>query len=57
MTRLHAITSLLQHGALTMREVVEITGWTYQQCRNAIRALQADGRVYSVRRGTYEVFK
>jgi len=31
MTRTHALKKLLEHGGLTRREIVEITGWNEKQ--------------------------
>lgn len=48
MPRTYAAARLLEHGPLTMREFVEVTGWPYRACRRTISWLQATGRIVSI---------
>jgi len=40
MTRTYALKRLLEHGELTSKEMLEITGWTYKQVWATIQRLQ-----------------
>lgn len=40
MTRTYALKRLLEHGELTSKEMLEITGWTYKQVWATIQSLQ-----------------
>lgn len=50
MSRRYALRRLLEHGGLTYREIVEITGWPQRSLDSALRklldngVLQASGR-------------
>jgi len=39
MTRTHALKRLLEHGGLTRKEIVEITGWTADKVRYTLSHL------------------
>ena len=39
MTRAHAMKELLNHGALTRKELLEITGWTPEKVRYTLSYL------------------
>lgn len=39
MTRTYAAKRLLEHGPLTLREFMEITGWQYESARTALDLL------------------
>jgi hypothetical protein len=53
MTRTYALCRLLEHGPLTWREVLEVTGWSYGVVKSAIwRAMQYGWIEPHVRRGT-----
>jgi predicted transcriptional regulator len=39
MTRTHALKRLLEHGGLTRKEIVEITGWTAKQVHYSLAYL------------------
>ncbi len=45
MTRSYAAKRLLEHGPLTFRELVTITGWTSSQVSRAIDALDKCGLI------------
>lgn len=45
MTRTYAIEKLLEHGPLTKRELVEVTGWTPYSVMKTMGWLQECGRV------------
>lgn len=45
MTRTYAAKRLFEHGPLSFREFVEITGWTVKQCYATINNLQAKRRL------------
>lgn len=45
MTRTYCLKRLLEHGALALREIVEITGWGYRVTWHAVERLQWDGIV------------
>lgn len=52
MTRPYALRRLLEHGPLTFREIVEITGWTWRIAWLAVeRLLQRDEIAPSTRPG------
>lgn len=51
MTRTHAAYQLLRHGPLNSDEFREITGWSYNACEAALRALRKRGLVRLARRG------
>ena len=48
MTRTYAARKLLEHGPLTLREFVEITGWRYTQARGVIGYLLGLGELNHV---------
>jgi hypothetical protein len=48
MTKSHAIRMLLEHGPLTMREIITITGWPAKQTRRAVYSLSEYGQVILV---------
>ena len=48
MTRTHAIEQLLAHGALTMAEIITITGWPVRAARQTVSYLSECGRIRSV---------
>jgi len=45
MTRSHALIKLLEHGALTRREIVEFTGWTVKQVHFTLAYLSQTGAI------------
>jgi len=45
MTRTYCLKRLLEHGGLTLSELVEITGWGYRTAWRAVERLQVDGIV------------
>jgi len=45
MTRTYCLKRLLEHGALSLREMVEITGWGYRTTWRALERLQEAGVV------------
>lgn len=45
MTRRYAIQKLLEHGGLTRKEIIEITGWTTKQVHSALSYLSAVGLI------------
>ncbi len=47
MTRTHALTQLLAHGALTMAEIITITGWPARAARQTVSWLSECGRIRS----------
>ena len=60
MTRTYAAKRLLEHGGLSMSDLVQITGWTYRQTERTIDALKSQGIVNStlalgVRRPIYQL--
>jgi transcription initiation factor IIE alpha subunit len=57
MTRSYALKRLLEHGALTRREIVTITGWSENAVRSAIERLmeyELIRRTKRQRRSAYE---
>jgi hypothetical protein len=60
MTRTYAAKRLLEHGGLSMGELVQITGWTYRKTETTIQALKSQGIVSTtlalgVRRSIYQL--
>jgi predicted transcriptional regulator len=45
MSRRYALCRLLEHGPLSWREIVEITGWTFDEVAAALRWTQEEGSV------------
>ena len=45
MTRTHALKRLLEHGGLTRKEIVEITGWTTKQVHYSLAYLADIGHI------------
>lgn len=45
MTRAYAAKRLLEHGPLTFRDFMEITGWTIHSAKNVIERLEKAGDV------------
>lgn len=45
MTRTYALKRLLEHGALTRKEIVEITGWTAKQVHLTLAYLAEIGAI------------
>ncbi len=45
MTRTYALYKLLEHGPLTLSEIVEICGWSKRTCSRAIWRLIEQGMV------------
>ena len=45
MTRTYTLKRLLEHGALSLAEMIEITGWGYRTTWRALERLQVDGIV------------
>jgi len=57
MTKTYATIQLLRHGPLSMREFIEITGWTQKQARHALHHLIDNcGIVERVKRGVYGLY-
>lgn len=50
MTRTYTLKRLLEHGPLTIRQSVEITGWTCKQVHSALDSLLSAGLIV-MRRG------
>jgi transcription initiation factor IIE alpha subunit len=50
MTRSYAMLELLNHGALTRQELIEITGWTPKQVKNILSHLLDRGQIKSEKR-------
>jgi DNA-binding MarR family transcriptional regulator len=48
MTRAHAMRCLLQHGPLTMSEIITITGWPAIKARKTVDGLSRWGHVIRV---------
>lgn len=48
MTKAHAIRKLLDHGPLTMGEIIAITGWPAKQARRAVYGLSEWGHVIRI---------
>jgi len=47
MTRTHALLKLLDHGPLTMGEIITITGWPARSARKTVSHLSETGRIES----------
>lgn len=45
MSRSYALKKLLEHGALTRREIVEITGWKEKQVHFTLAYLSQTGQI------------
>jgi predicted transcriptional regulator len=45
MSRTHALKKLLEHGPLTRREIVEITGWKAKQVHFTLAYLSQTGAI------------
>ena len=45
MTRTYILRRLMEHGPLTLREIVEITGWPPKLCWNTVHRLLDQGVV------------
>ena len=45
MTRSYALLKLLEHGSLSRREIVEITGWTEKQVHSVLQYLAELGKI------------
>jgi predicted transcriptional regulator len=39
MTHTYALKRLLEHGGLTLKEAVQITGWKYEAVQSALQSL------------------
>ena len=50
MTRIYALERLLEHGPLTLAELVAITGWPRYTLTGTLRRLAADG-IVAMQRG------
>lgn len=50
MTRIYALERLLEHGPLTLAQLVEITRWPRYTLTGTLRRLAGDG-IVAVRRG------
>lgn len=48
MTRTHCLARLLEHGALTLGEIRDITGWKLFRCNNVLIRLRRQERVVRV---------
>jgi predicted transcriptional regulator len=46
MTRTHALKKLLEHGPLTRREIIEITGWNPKQVHYTLAYLSNFGFIF-----------
>jgi predicted transcriptional regulator len=49
MTRRHALMQLLKHGPMTMAEMLEVTGWTYEQVKRTKEWLASKGLIRKAR--------
>lgn len=47
MTRTYALLKLLDHGDLTMGEIITITGWPAKAARKTVSHLSESGKIYS----------
>lgn len=47
MTRTYALLKLLDHGELTMGEIITITGWPATKARQTVSHLSQAGRIES----------
>lgn len=45
MTRSYALLKLLEHGPLSRRDIVEITGWTEKQVHSVLQYLVELGKI------------
>ena len=45
MTRSYALLKLLEHGPLSRREIIEITGWTEKQVHSVLQYLVELGKI------------
>ncbi len=50
MTRIYALERLLEHGPLTLQQLIEITGWPLNTLNGTLRRLRAD-RIVAADRG------
>lgn len=48
MTRTYALLKLLDHGDLTMGEIIKITGWPAPKARQTVSHLSQMGRIESI---------
>lgn len=55
MTKKQIAIQLLKHGPLSLAQFVEITGWTYSECRRVLSYLVDDLGEVSRNGGVYEV--
>jgi predicted transcriptional regulator len=53
MTHTYAMKRLLEHGALTLSQLVDITGWPYSSVQAAISRLMEAGLVTAVSCGRH----
>ena len=56
MTRTYALLRLLDHGALTARQIEEITRWTKKQVQKTIAATSSNGRIFK-ENGAWKIWK
>ena len=57
MTRTYALKRLLEHGPLTMREIVRITRWTSAQVGSALFGLEKSGLLDKEKARSYTVYR
>ncbi|HQS65417.1 MAG TPA: hypothetical protein PKV65_18900 [Acidovorax defluvii] len=55
MNKTYAAKRLLEHGPLTLNELVNITSWSRKQCCQTMHQLSHQGIVGSSRRGRYDL--
>lgn len=49
MTRPYALARLLDHGPLTLAELIEVTRWPYRSTTAMLTRLQEEGRIVAER--------
>ena len=45
MTRTYAMLKLLEHGGLTRKELIDITGWTWRQVHSVLAHLSTNEKI------------
>ena len=55
MTKRQATIGLLKHGALSLSEFKQITGWKPRKCRDILIELVQEGALIRPKRGTYQL--
>lgn len=55
MTHKEAAIKLFQHGPLSAKEFISISGWGEKQSQNILSELFLDGKLNRIKRGVYEL--